>query len=162
VHVRLERAVHVLALVADVAHQIILCPYVRPPGVPISMRGSTQVAKLGSIRTLQGLALDTMCGQFLCIAHSWFHPSSHTHLGRHGGPILHDGHGDDVLELEVLYGEVDDGGVFLHEKVVFGEALDVEDLRGPRGAVAQPSSAGLKLSKAHGGLQVNSTTQVSY
>ena len=73
-HVRLERAVHVLALVADVAHQIILCPYVRPPGVPISMRGSTQVAKLGSIRTLQGLAVGH---GWLPEARSFLHTTTH-------------------------------------------------------------------------------------
>jgi len=49
------------------------------------------------------------------------------HLGRHGVAVRTVGHRDDILKLKVFHGKIDNRGVFLHEKVVLGEALDVHD-----------------------------------
>lgn len=64
-------------------------------------------------------------------------------LGRHRVPIRPPGHRQCRSEVEVFDGKVDDGRVFLHEKVVLLESLDMqqEKARQARELVALTPSA---------------------
>lgn len=53
--------------------------------------------------------------------------------------------GDDVSELQISDGEVDDGGVLLPEEVVLGEALEVQHQVGRQARQPIPAPAVLDI-----------------
>ena len=55
------------------------------------------------------------------------------------------GHGDDVPELQVLDGEVDDGWVLLSEEAVADEALDMQHQEGGQPGDAEAAAAELDV-----------------